>query len=44
MPSTSAAPVVLQDPKLFRQACYINGAWVDASPQGSIAFDNPATG
>jgi succinate-semialdehyde dehydrogenase/glutarate-semialdehyde dehydrogenase len=44
MPSTSAAPVVLQDPRLFRQACYINGAWVDASPQGSIEVDNPATG
>jgi succinate-semialdehyde dehydrogenase / glutarate-semialdehyde dehydrogenase len=44
MPSTSAAGVVLQDPRLFRQACYINGAWVDASAHGSIDVDNPATG
>ena len=44
MPSTSAAGVVLQDPRLFRQACYINGAWVDATTHGSIEVDNPATG
>ena len=44
MPSTSAAGVALQDPRLFRQTCYINGAWVDASAQGSIDVDNPATG
>jgi succinate-semialdehyde dehydrogenase / glutarate-semialdehyde dehydrogenase len=44
MPSTSAAPVTLQDPKLFRQACHVDGAWVEASAQGSIEVDNPATG
>jgi succinate-semialdehyde dehydrogenase/glutarate-semialdehyde dehydrogenase len=44
MPSTSAAGVALQDSRLFRQTCYINGAWVDASAQGSIEVDNPATG
>jgi succinate-semialdehyde dehydrogenase/glutarate-semialdehyde dehydrogenase len=44
MPSTSTAGVVLQDSRLFRQACYVNGAWVDAGAQASIEVDNPATG
>jgi succinate-semialdehyde dehydrogenase/glutarate-semialdehyde dehydrogenase len=39
-----SSAVTLQDPKLFRQACYIDGAWIDASPHGSIGVDNPATG
>jgi succinate-semialdehyde dehydrogenase / glutarate-semialdehyde dehydrogenase len=43
---TQTAPtgVQLKDPRLFREACYINGAWV--SPQGSatIQVDNPASG
>ena len=43
MPSTSTVGVPLQDSKLFRQACYIDGAWVE-SGQGSIEVDNPATG
>ena len=36
--------VQLQDPRLFRQACYIDGTWVESSPQGVIEVDNPATG
>ncbi|HXH24426.1 MAG TPA: NADP-dependent succinate-semialdehyde dehydrogenase [Vicinamibacterales bacterium] len=36
--------VTLSDPKLFRQACYIDGAWVDARSGATIAVDNPATG
>jgi succinate-semialdehyde dehydrogenase/glutarate-semialdehyde dehydrogenase len=44
MSSTSTAGVALQDSRLFRQTCYINGAWVDAAAQGSIDVDNPATG
>jgi succinate-semialdehyde dehydrogenase / glutarate-semialdehyde dehydrogenase len=44
MPSTTSAGVALQDPKLFRQACYVDGSWVEAGAQGSIAVDNPATG
>ena len=43
MTSTSTVGVSLQDSKLFRQACYIDGAWVE-SGQGSIEVDNPATG
>src|SRR3954452_8337421 len=32
------------DPKLFRQACYIDGGWVGAGTGGAIDVDNPATG
>jgi succinate-semialdehyde dehydrogenase/glutarate-semialdehyde dehydrogenase len=34
----------LTDPKLFRQQCYIDGAWVDADSAGTITVDNPSTG
>jgi len=33
---------MLTDPRLFRQACYIDGAWVES--RDTIAVDNPATG
>ena len=36
--------MVLSDPKLFRQACYIDGAWVPVGAGGAIDVDNPATG
>ena len=36
--------MTFQDPKLFRQACYIDGAWVAARGESVIAVDNPATG
>lgn len=32
----------LKDPSLFRQQCYIDGAWVDADDGGVIDVDNPA--
>jgi len=43
---TTTAPtgVSLKDPKLFRQACYIDGAWVEPRPGAAISVDNPATG
>src|SRR5258705_13692845 len=44
MSSITSPAVTLQDPKLFRQACYIDGAWIDTSGHGSIDVDNPATG
>ena len=44
MPSKVSSGVSLKDPLLFRQACYIDGAWVDASAHGAIDVDNPATG
>src|SRR5436190_982409 len=36
--------MVLRDPRLFREACYIDGAWVCAGAAGAIEVDNPATG
>jgi len=34
----------LTDAKLFRQQCYIDGAWVDADGGGTIPVENPANG
>ncbi len=34
----------LTDAKLFRQQCYIDGAWVSADGAGSIPVENPANG
>jgi succinate-semialdehyde dehydrogenase / glutarate-semialdehyde dehydrogenase len=43
---TTTAPTTLSlsDPKLFRQACYIDGTWVEPRPGAVIEVDNPATG
>ena len=43
MSTKTASGVTLQDPKLFRQASYIDGAWVEGS-HAAIDVDNPATG
>ena len=37
-------PLPLKDPKLFREQCYLDGAWTDADSGKTIAVDNPATG
>jgi succinate-semialdehyde dehydrogenase / glutarate-semialdehyde dehydrogenase len=43
--SNSAATIVgLKDPRLFRQSCYINGAWTASAGNATIHVDNPATG
>src|SRR3954466_11568737 len=42
--SRASAGVVLSDPNLFRQACYIDGRWIEARANATIAVDNPATG
>jgi succinate-semialdehyde dehydrogenase/glutarate-semialdehyde dehydrogenase len=44
--ATSATTTGLQlsDPKLFRQSCYVDGAWVNARGGATINVDNPATG
>ncbi|MCD4498973.1 NADP-dependent succinate-semialdehyde dehydrogenase [Chromobacterium vaccinii] len=34
----------LQDPKLLRQQCYLDGQWLNADSGQSIAVQNPATG
>jgi succinate-semialdehyde dehydrogenase/glutarate-semialdehyde dehydrogenase len=38
------APPKLSDPKLFREQCYIDGAWVDADDRSTISVVNPADG
>ena len=38
------AQLELKDPKLFRQQCYIDGAWLDADDKSTIAVHNPADG
>ena len=38
------AGVILKDPAIFRQACYIDGAWVTAGSGATITVDDPATG
>ena len=34
----------LQDPRLFRQQCYVGGSWVDADSGEVLPVSNPATG
>lgn len=36
--------VRLDDPRLFREQCYVDGAWVDAANRKTIAVTDPATG
>ena len=44
MSSITSSAVTFKDPKLFRQACYIDGAWIDPTGHATIDVDNPATG
>ena len=34
----------LERPELFKQQCYINGAWIDADSRETVTVTNPATG
>jgi succinate-semialdehyde dehydrogenase/glutarate-semialdehyde dehydrogenase len=43
-PTATATGVQLTDSKLFRQSCYVDGAWVNARGGATISVDNPATG
>ena len=43
-PSIVPTGVSLKDTKLFRQSCYVDGAWVNARSSATINVDNPATG
>ncbi|MGE0445471.1 MAG: NADP-dependent succinate-semialdehyde dehydrogenase [Vicinamibacterales bacterium] len=36
--------MTFRDPSLFRQSCFIDGAWVDAASKATIDVDDPATG
>jgi succinate-semialdehyde dehydrogenase/glutarate-semialdehyde dehydrogenase len=40
----SGAAAGLKDPRLFREACYLEGEWVAPGSGGAIDVDNPATG
>src|SRR5690349_21213084 len=44
MATSTVTGVSLTDQNLFRQACYIDGAWVKARSSATINVDNPATG
>ena len=39
-----SASLDLKDPKLFREACYINGEWQGAGSNETIVVTNPASG
>jgi succinate-semialdehyde dehydrogenase / glutarate-semialdehyde dehydrogenase len=43
MPTTTSG-VELHDSRLFRQACYVDGAWIESVSHQTIDVDNPATG
>jgi succinate-semialdehyde dehydrogenase/glutarate-semialdehyde dehydrogenase len=43
-PATLPTSSPVKDEQLFRQACYVDGAWIDAANGETIAVDNPATG
>ena len=40
----ATAPLPLQDPSLFRQACLVGGQWIEAADGQVITVINPATG
>ena len=42
--SSIATEVPLRDPLLFRQACYIDGKWIEPAGGDVINVDDPATG
>jgi succinate-semialdehyde dehydrogenase / glutarate-semialdehyde dehydrogenase len=44
MATKTPTPLELTDQKLFRQACYLDGAWITAPSGAAIEVDNPATG
>src|SRR5580765_1454223 len=43
-PAEAVASLSLKDRKLFRQQCYIDGAWADSSSSKNLPVVNPATG
>ena len=44
MATSTVSSVSLSDSKLFRQSCYVDGAWTNAASGGTVAVDNPASG
>ncbi len=44
-PAQAGLPALpLSDPKLFREQCYVDGAWVSAASRRTFPITNPATG
>ena len=44
-PKQAGLPLLpLKDPKLFRDQCYVDGAWIGADSRKTFAVNNPATG
>ena len=41
--AVAVAPLTLKDPSLFRQQCYIDGAWCNADSGKTVEVNNPAT-
>jgi succinate-semialdehyde dehydrogenase/glutarate-semialdehyde dehydrogenase len=41
---TENVAVQLKDARLFREACYVDGRWIQARSGGTVAVDNPASG
>ncbi len=44
MATKAQADPGLKDPRLFREACYVDGSWIQAASGTVINVDNPATG
>src|SRR5262249_42970957 len=42
--SSNLPTLTLTDHRLFREACYIDGTWIDAAGRATIEVDNPASG
>ena len=42
--NSAIAQVTLKDMRLFREANYVDGQWVQAASGATCAVDNPATG
>ena len=40
---SASAAAELKDARLFRDACYVDGQWIQASSGQTINVDNPAT-
>ena len=42
--NSAVAPISLKDMRLFREACYVDGQWMQAASGATAPVDNPATG
>ena len=42
--TASKSNLCLADPRLFREACYVDGKWIQSASGATFEVDNPATG